>query len=86
YAVEVNAWTDAATGSLHAAFTLAEGVPDEITEHWHRALEHLAEAASTAERTAPVTPLQRGLYFQAQLTGPAGHYVAQSWFTFERRL
>ncbi|WP_345961366.1 amino acid adenylation domain-containing protein [Streptomyces sp. BRB040] len=86
YAVEVNAWTDAATGSLHAAFTLAEGVPDEITEHWHRALEHIADAAATAERTAPVTPLQRGLYFQAQLTGPAGHYVAQSWFSFERRL
>ncbi|WP_328564418.1 non-ribosomal peptide synthetase [Streptomyces coelicoflavus] len=86
YAVEVNAWTDAATGSLHAAFTLAEGVPDEITGHWHRALEHIADAAATAERTAPVTPLQRGLYFQAQLTGPAGHYVAQSFFTFERRL
>ncbi|MFJ6070727.1 amino acid adenylation domain-containing protein [Streptomyces sp. NPDC093065] len=86
YAVEVNAWTDAATGSLHAAFTLAEGVPDEITEHWHRALEQIADAAATAERTAPVTPLQRGLYFQAQLTGPAGHYVAQSYFTFERRL
>ncbi|MFA3878042.1 amino acid adenylation domain-containing protein [Streptomyces sp. MMCC 100] len=86
YAVEVNAWTDAATGSLHAAFTLAEGIPDEITEHWHRALEHIADAAATAERTAPVTPLQRGLYFQAQLTGPAGHYVAQSYFTFERRL
>ncbi|OWA22653.1 non-ribosomal peptide synthetase [Streptomyces sp. CS159] len=86
YAVEVNAWTDAATGSLHAAFTLAEGVPDEITGHWHRALQHIADAAATAERTAPVTPLQRGLYFQAQLTGPAGHYVAQSWFTFERRL
>ncbi|PSK59678.1 MULTISPECIES: non-ribosomal peptide synthetase [Streptomyces] len=86
YAVEVNAWTDAATGGLHAAFTLAEGVPDEITEHWHRALERIADAAATAERTAPVTPLQRGLYFQAQLTGPAGHYVAQSYFTFERRL
>ncbi|MEV4048883.1 amino acid adenylation domain-containing protein, partial [Streptomyces sp. NPDC049744] len=86
YAVEVNAWTDAATGSLHAAFTLAEGVPDEITEHWRRALERIAEAAATAERTAPVSPLQRGLYFQAQLTGPAGHYVAQSWFTFARRL
>ncbi|MES4832542.1 condensation domain-containing protein, partial [Streptomyces anthocyanicus] len=86
YAVEVNAWTDAATGGLHAAFTLAEGVPDEITEHWHRALERIADAAATAERTAPVTPLQRGLYFQTQLTGPAGHYVAQSYFTFERRL
>ncbi|MFJ8808652.1 amino acid adenylation domain-containing protein [Streptomyces sp. NPDC102490] len=86
YAVEVNAWTDAATGSLHAAFTLAEGVPDEITEHWCRALEGIAAAAATAERTAPVGPLQRGLYFQAQLTGPAGHYVAQSYFTFERRL
>ncbi|MFJ7592344.1 amino acid adenylation domain-containing protein [Streptomyces sp. NPDC097617] len=86
YAVEVNAWTDAATGSLHAVFTLAEGVPDEITEHWRAALEHIADAATTAERTAPVTPLQRGLFFQAQLAGPAGHYVAQSWFTFDRRL
>ncbi|MFJ6758607.1 amino acid adenylation domain-containing protein [Streptomyces sp. NPDC091273] len=86
YAVEVNAWTDAATGSLHAAFTLAEGVPDEITGHWRRALERLADASTTAERTAPVTPLQRGLFFQAQLAGPAGHYVAQSWFTFDRRL
>ncbi|MEV6677450.1 amino acid adenylation domain-containing protein [Streptomyces erythrochromogenes] len=86
YAVEVNAWTDADTGSLHAVFTLAEGVPDEITGHWRAALETIAAAATTAERTAPVTPLQRGLFFQAQLAGPAGHYVAQSWFTFDRRL
>ncbi|WP_411147653.1 amino acid adenylation domain-containing protein [Streptomyces sp. A30] len=86
YAVEVNAWTDAATGSLHAAFTLAEGIPDEITEHWRSALEHIADVSATAERTAPVTPLQRGLFFQAQMAGTAGHYVAQSWFTFDRRL
>ncbi|GAA2314401.1 non-ribosomal peptide synthetase [Streptomyces hawaiiensis] len=86
YAVEVNAWTDEATGSLLAEFVLAEGVPDEITEHWRSALKHLADAATTAERTAPVTPLQRGLFFQAQLAGPAGHYVAQNWFTFDRRL
>ncbi|MFJ8463532.1 non-ribosomal peptide synthetase [Streptomyces swartbergensis] len=86
YAVEVNAWLDEATGSLHTAFTLAEGVPGEITEHWRRALERLADAAVTAERTAPVTPLQRGLFFQAQMAGSAGHYVAQSWFTFDRRL
>ncbi|THC44439.1 non-ribosomal peptide synthetase [Streptomyces sp. A1499] len=86
YAVEVNAWTDEATGSLHAEFTLADGVPDEIVEHWLNALEHIADAAETAERTAPVTPLQRGLFFQAQLAGAAGHYVAQSWFTFDRRL
>ncbi|AKZ60083.1 putative coelichelin nonribosomal peptide synthetase [Streptomyces ambofaciens ATCC 23877] len=86
YAVEVNAWTDDATGSLHAVFTLADGVPDEITAHWRDALERVADASVTAERTAPVTALQRGLFFQAQLTGPAGHYVAQSWFTFDRRL
>ncbi|MFD9078734.1 non-ribosomal peptide synthetase [Streptomyces erythrochromogenes] len=86
YAVEVNAWTDAATGCLHAVFTLAEGVLDEITEHWRASLEDIAVTATTAERTAPVTPLQRGLFFQAQLAGPAGHYVAQSWFTFDRRL
>ncbi|CAM5294771.1 non-ribosomal peptide synthetase [Streptomyces atroolivaceus] len=86
YAVEVNAWTDEATGSLHAAFVLAEGVPDAVTGHWLRALERIADVAATAERTAPVTPLQRGLYFQAQMAGPAGHYVAQSYFTFDRRL
>ncbi|WP_055563441.1 non-ribosomal peptide synthetase [Streptomyces atriruber] len=86
YAVEVNAWTDDATGGLHAAFTLADGIPDEITEHWLAALERIADASVTAERTAPVTPLQRGLFFQAQLAGTAGHYVAQSWFTFDRRL
>ncbi|MGP4100862.1 amino acid adenylation domain-containing protein [Nonomuraea sp. KM90] len=86
YAVEVNAWIDAATGSLRAAFTLADGIPDELTGHWLRALERIADASATAERTAPVTPLQRGLFFQAQLTGPAGHYVAQSYFTFDRRL
>ncbi|OUD04973.1 non-ribosomal peptide synthetase, partial [Streptomyces swartbergensis] len=86
YAVEVNAWLDEATGSLHTEFTLAEGIPDEITEHWHRALQRIADAATTAERTAPVTPLQRGLFFQAQMAGSAGHYVAQSWFTFDRRL
>ncbi|MGW0708417.1 amino acid adenylation domain-containing protein [Streptomyces sp. NPDC002643] len=86
YAVEVNAWLDEATGSLHAEFALAEGVPDGITGHWLGALEQIAEAAGTAERTAPVTPLQRGLFFQAQMAGSAGHYVAQSWFTFDRRL
>nr|WP_031192290.1 non-ribosomal peptide synthetase [Streptomyces alboflavus] len=86
YAVEVNAWIDADTGRLHTAFTLADGIPDAITEHWHNALEHIADAAGTAERTAPVTPLQRGLFFQAQMAGQAGHYVAQSWFTFDRRL
>jgi amino acid adenylation domain-containing protein len=86
YAVEVNAWLDETTGSLHTAFTLAEGVPDEITEHWQGALQRIADAATTAERTAPVTPLQRGLFFQAQMAGSAGHYVAQSWFTFDRRL
>ncbi|MFF8393390.1 amino acid adenylation domain-containing protein [Streptomyces sp. NPDC016172] len=86
YAVEVNAWTDEVTGSLLAEFVLAEGIPDEITEHWRSALRHLADAATTAERTAPVTPLQRGLFFQAQMAGSAGHYVAQNWFTFDRRL
>ncbi|MFI6638820.1 amino acid adenylation domain-containing protein [Streptomyces sp. NPDC050504] len=86
YAVEVNAWLDDATGTLRAAFTLADGVPDAIAAHWLDALEQLADAAATAERTAPVTPLQRGLFFQAQLAGAAGHYVAQSWFTFDRRL
>ncbi|MGW0498376.1 amino acid adenylation domain-containing protein [Streptomyces sp. NPDC003007] len=86
YAVEVNAWTDEATGSLLAEFVLAEGIPDKITEHWRSALRQLADAATTAERTAPVTPLQRGLFFQAQMGGSAGHYVAQNWFTFDRRL
>ncbi|MFJ8775074.1 amino acid adenylation domain-containing protein [Streptomyces microflavus] len=86
YAVEVNAWTDDATGSLHAAFTLADGIPDAITGHWLTALARIANASATAERTAPVTPLQRGLFFQAQMAGAAGHYVAQSWFTFDRRL
>ncbi|MCK8432992.1 amino acid adenylation domain-containing protein [Streptomyces sp. D2-8] len=86
YAVEVNAWTDEVTGSLLAEFVLAESIPDAITEHWRSALQHLADAATTAERTAPVTPLQRGLFFQAQMAGSAGHYVAQNWFTFDRRL
>ncbi|MER5301177.1 amino acid adenylation domain-containing protein [Streptomyces lasiicapitis] len=86
YAVEVNAWIDADTNKLHTAFTLADGIPDEITEHWRSALESIADTAGTAERTAPVTPLQRGLFFQAQMAGQAGHYVAQSYFTFDRRL
>ncbi|MER8193160.1 amino acid adenylation domain-containing protein [Streptomyces microflavus] len=86
YAVEVNAWTDDATGSLHAAFTLADGIPDAFTGHWLTALARIANTSATAERTAPVTPLQRGLFFQAQMAGAAGHYVAQSWFTFDRRL
>ncbi|WP_326630027.1 amino acid adenylation domain-containing protein [Nonomuraea fuscirosea] len=86
YAVEVNAWIDAGTGTLRAAFTLADTIPDEFTAYWRQALEQVAEAAVTAERTAPVTPLQRGLFFQAQLAGSAGHYVAQNYFTFDRRL
>ncbi|MEW2067535.1 amino acid adenylation domain-containing protein [Streptomyces sp. NPDC007346] len=86
YAVEVNAWTDETTGSLHAAFTLAAGIPDTLTDHWLTALAQIGAAAASAERTAPVTPLQRGLFFQTQLAGAAGHYVAQSYFTFDRRL
>ncbi|MCW8376726.1 non-ribosomal peptide synthetase [Streptomyces justiciae] len=86
YAVEVNAWLDEATGGLAAEFVLAEGVFDDIAGYWLDALEDIADAAATAERTVPVTPLQRGLFFQAQLTGSTGHYLAQSWFTFDRRL
>ncbi|WP_405800373.1 amino acid adenylation domain-containing protein [Streptomyces halstedii] len=86
YAVEVNAWTDEDTGRLCAVFTLADGVPEELTRHWREALERVADTAAAAERTAPATPLQRGLYFQAQMAGSAGHYVAQSYFTFDRRL
>ncbi|RJQ75505.1 amino acid adenylation domain-containing protein [Pseudonocardiaceae bacterium YIM PH 21723] len=86
YAVEVNAWVDADTGRLRATFTLAEGIPDEITDHWLHALNRIADTAATTERTAPVTPLQQGLYFQAQLAGEAGHYVAQSYFAMDHRL
>ncbi len=86
YAVEVNSWVDTTTGSLRATFALAEDVSDEIAARWLLALERIADASVTARRTAPVSPLQRGLYFQAELAGPAGHYVAQSYFTFDRRL
>ncbi|MGW2654625.1 amino acid adenylation domain-containing protein [Streptomyces sp. NPDC001478] len=88
YAVEVNAWTDDTTGSLHASFLLADTLPGDPAAHWRSALEEIADAAATAERTAPVGPLQRGLYFQAQLADAdtAGHYVAQSRFAFDRRL
>ncbi|MFG1694781.1 amino acid adenylation domain-containing protein [Nonomuraea sp. NPDC049309] len=86
YAVEADAWLDAGTGALRATFALAEGVPDELAEHWRDAVAEIARAAAAAERTAPVTPLQQGLFYQAQLSGPSGHYVAQSCFTFDRRL
>ncbi|MCP2245565.1 non-ribosomal peptide synthetase [Lentzea aerocolonigenes] len=86
YAVEVNSWLDAETGSLRATFALSEDVSDEIAARWLLALERIADASTTARRTAPVSPLQRGLYFQAQLAGDAGHYVAQTCFTFDRRL
>ncbi|KOV80890.1 peptide synthetase [Nocardia sp. NRRL S-836] len=86
YAVEVNTWVDTTTGSLRATFALSEDVSDEIAARWLLALERIADATTTARRTAPVSPLQRGLYFQAQLAGGAGQYVAQSCFTFDRRL
>ncbi|MFI6096157.1 amino acid adenylation domain-containing protein [Lentzea sp. NPDC051213] len=86
YAVEVNCWVDTTTGSLRATFALTEDVSDEIAARWLLALERIADASSNSRRTAPVSPLQRGLYFQAELAGPAGHYVAQSYFTFDRRL
>ncbi|SDI93294.1 non-ribosomal peptide synthase domain TIGR01720/amino acid adenylation domain-containing protein [Lentzea albidocapillata subsp. violacea] len=85
YAVEVNCWVDTGTGSLRATFALAEDVSDEIAARWLLALERIADTSVTATRTAPVSPLQRGLYFQAALSA-AGHYVAQSYFTFDRRL
>ncbi|SER15195.1 non-ribosomal peptide synthase domain TIGR01720/amino acid adenylation domain-containing protein [Lentzea xinjiangensis] len=85
YAVEVNCWLDTTTGSLRATFALSEDVSDEIAARWLLALERIADASVTARRTAPVSPLQRGLYFQAALS-TAGHYVAQSCFTFDRRL
>ncbi|MDX8035651.1 amino acid adenylation domain-containing protein [Lentzea sp. BCCO 10_0856] len=86
YAVEVNSWVDTTTGSLRATFALSEDVSDEIAARWLLALERIADASVNARRTAPVSPLQRGLYFQAELAGDAGHYVAQSYFTFDRRL
>ncbi|WP_116113529.1 non-ribosomal peptide synthetase [Austwickia chelonae] len=86
YAVEVNAWIEASTGAVKATFTLAEEIPDEITEHWLQALQSIADEATTAERIAPVGPLQRGLYFQAQMAGTTGGYVAQNYFGFERQL
>ncbi|MET9632565.1 amino acid adenylation domain-containing protein [Lentzea sp. NPDC006480] len=86
YAVEVNAWVDTTTGSLRATFALTGDVSDEIAARWLLALERIADVATTARRTAPVSPLQKGLYFQAELAGEAGHYVAQSCFTFDRRL
>ncbi|HEX7303413.1 amino acid adenylation domain-containing protein [Lentzea sp.] len=85
YAVEVNCWADTVTGSLKATFALTEDVSDEIAARWLLALERIADASTTARRTAPVSPLQRGLYFQAELSG-SGHYVAQSYFAFDRRL
>ncbi|MGW4207251.1 amino acid adenylation domain-containing protein [Lentzea sp. NPDC004789] len=85
YAVEVNCWVDA-SGSLRATFGLTEDVSDEIAARWLLALERIADASATARRTAPVSPLQRGLYFQAELAGRSGQYVAQSCFTFDRRL
>ncbi|MFD4643444.1 amino acid adenylation domain-containing protein [Lentzea sp. NPDC058436] len=86
YAVEVNSWVDTSTGSLRATFALTEDVSDEIAARWLLALERIAEASATVRRTAPVSPLQRGLYFQAELAGQSGQYVAQSFFTFDRRL
>ncbi|HEX8866181.1 MAG TPA: condensation domain-containing protein, partial [Lentzea sp.] len=85
YAVEVNCWVDAA-GSLRATFGLTEDVSDEIGARWLLALERIADASATVRHTAPVSPLQRGLYFQAELAGRSGQYVAQSFFTFDRRL
>ncbi|MGI5507311.1 amino acid adenylation domain-containing protein [Lentzea sp. CA-135723] len=82
YAVEVNCWVD--TNSLKATFALSEDVSDEVAARWLLALERIADASTTATRTAPLSPLQRGLYFQA--LSAAGHYVAQSYFTFDRRL
>lgn len=85
YAVEVNCWVDTGTGSLRATFALTDDVSDEIAARWLLALERIADTSVTTRRTAPVSPLQRGLYFQAALSA-AGHYVAQSYFTFDRRL
>ena len=86
YAVEINSWLDTTTGTLRATFALAQDVPDEIAAHWLNALERIADASATTRRTTPVSPLQRGLYFQAELAGQVGAYVAQSYFTFDRRL
>ncbi|MEV6710976.1 amino acid adenylation domain-containing protein [Lentzea sp. NPDC051208] len=85
YAVEVNCWVDA-TGSLRATFGLTEDVSDEIAARWLMALERIADASVNVRHTAPVSPLQRGLYFQAELAGKSGQYVAQSFFEFDRRL
>ncbi|MEU0880998.1 amino acid adenylation domain-containing protein [Lentzea sp. NPDC005914] len=85
YPVEINCWVDAA-GSLRATFGLTEDVSDEIAARWLLALERIADASATVRHTAPVSPLQRGLYFQAELAGRSGQYVAQSCFTFDRRL
>lgn len=94
YAVEVNTWAEAGGRGeiLRTGFTFAGAVYLElglrISEAWLAALAQLAEAASApvGEQQLPLAPLQRGLYFQAQMATEPGQYLAQNYFAFDREL
>lgn len=90
------------TEFLRTAFTLSTAVPLElglrISEEWLKALQKLVSSVTgalsgssglelvTSERTLPLAPLQRGLYFQAQMASESGQYLAQNYLAFDHAL
>ncbi|AJT40663.1 non-ribosomal peptide synthetase [Psychromicrobium lacuslunae] len=87
--------------TLRTAFTLSTAVPLElglrISEEWLKALQQLVSRAEgslgassgvelSSERSLPLAPLQRGLYFQAQMASEPGQYLAQNYLAFDHAL
>ncbi|MBO3130125.1 non-ribosomal peptide synthetase [Dermatophilus congolensis] len=89
--LEVDIWA-MSSQELRAEFRVAEpawnelGVdPADLIPAWQKAVADLAESLAEQGEQAALTPLQRGLLFQAQVA-PGGTYTAQTTLAFDRRL
>ncbi|GAA1482631.1 non-ribosomal peptide synthetase [Gordonia sinesedis] len=98
YAIEANVWAAESNAELSlvtelrvaraARSAFGDASVADVRTAWVEAVSDLARAtagALTRRRRVPLTVLQRGLLFQAQMSD-VGSYHAQTVYTFDRRL
>ncbi|MHA6616154.1 non-ribosomal peptide synthase/polyketide synthase [Pseudonocardia sp. DLS-67] len=97
YLLEVNAYCEDTAGGpeLEVVLTYADGWLDDgalgdLRDAFAAALRDLhrgtASATAEVEDVWPLSPLQEGIYFQAELAADSDVYIAQNVFDFDRRL
>lgn len=88
YLVEADVWSSERAVSMELsvvnAVISAERLRSAIGEVARELQEHVSREQSSGRR-APLSVLQRGIWFQSQVAAP-GAYVAQTALTFDRRL